>query len=111
MDYLLNIKKIILEKKTKTYELANFLKVSQNTINNWLGSRNPLPMPAYIGFCDFFQFDYGYFLTDNEDEKKIRPQQINEYDKLLKENSLLKDKIIRLQEELYEKNKSILNEK
>jgi transcriptional regulator with XRE-family HTH domain len=111
MDYILNIKKIILEKKTKTYELANFLKVSPNTINNWLGERNPLPMPAYIGICDYYVVDYGYFLTDNMSEKKLKPQEMSEFEKIHKENNLLKDKIIRLQEELYEKSKLTLNEK
>lgn len=44
-------------------------------------------------------------------EKKLKPQEMSEFEKIHKENNLLKDKIIRLQEELYEKSKLTLNEK
>ena len=112
MDYLLKIKNLITRKNVKTYELASKVGVGPNTINNWLAGRNPMPVDKYVLICDFFEVPYSYFFEENANEtRKKEPEELSEIEKLLKENSLLKDKIILLQDKLYNMNGYKLNDK
>lgn len=101
MDYIQNIRSLINQKKTKTYDLASKVGVGPNTINNWLAERNPMPVNGYMRICEFFNVPYSYFLESNPNPPPASREDIGEIERLLKENNQLKDKIINLQEQVF----------
>jgi len=109
MDYIQNIRDFIKEKKIRSYTLAAYCEVTPNTINNWLMGKNPMPVPAYILLCEKLDLPYSYFFEEHPTLNKNKPEDISEISKLLKENNQLKDKIISLQDDLYQYSRGLLN--
>lgn len=102
MNYLLNIRSLIKEKKVKVFVLAQHLEVTPNTISNWLHENNPMSVNNLIKICDYLNVPYASVFEDVISKKTYTSQERQNFLDLMKENSKLKDKIISLQERLYE---------
>jgi transcriptional regulator with XRE-family HTH domain len=100
--YILNIRNLMKEKNIKVFEIAAILKVTSNTVSNWLNGNNPMPVHQLIKICDVLKVDYASIFEN------VRPQDCSDenLDKILeleRKLSELKDKIISLQDKLFEK--------
>jgi transcriptional regulator with XRE-family HTH domain len=109
MNYIQNIKNLLKEKSIQQYEIAPQIGVTPTTFSNWMGERNPMPMPKYIELCNVLKVSPCYFFSGEQKDLK-QAENVSEIERLLKENSRLKDRIIELQDRLFS-GYNILNDK
>lgn len=104
MDHIVKMNNIVKQHKLTMKQLAGIFSRSQSTINNYLNGKTDIPLSFFIAFCDYFKVPYQSILSSHQQSQLLRISLDNSVreNKLLKEISELKDRLIDLQERFYD---------